>query len=318
MSHVRILSEAEVRDHLDPRQLITSLESAFRDRFPQVHIPLRTHMNLDDGIFLTMPCYDRSGPALGMKLVMVRHRPDHTGDRVQSTYLLFDAKIGAPRLILAACHLTEMRTAATSALATKFLARADCQTLGIFGTGRQARAHLEILPLVRGFTRALVCGRDPARTRDFAEQMSATCSFPIDPADASTCAANSDVLCLCTTSASPLFDGHLLRPGTHLNLVGSFQPHAREVDSYTVQQATLAVDTYSGALSEAGDVLLPLSEGVIDRDHIRMDMHELVSQGSIARKNSDEITVFKSVGCALEDLVAAELVQANSAEQPSR
>lgn len=313
MSQVRILSEAEVRSHLDPVQLIASLESAFRDRFPQIHMPLRTHMNLAEGVFLTMPCYDPTGSALGMKLVMVRHHPEPADQRVQSTYLLFDRISATPRLILSARHLTEVRTAATSALATKFLARADAQTLGIFGVGRQARAHLEILPLVRRFTRALICGRDPFSTRDFAQQMSVTCSFPVEPADASACAVNSDVLCLCTTSASPLFDGHLLRPGTHLNLVGSFQPHTREVDSYTMQHATVAVDTYSGALSEAGDILLPMSEGVIDRDHIRLDLHQLVSQGSIARKTSNEITIFKSVGCALEDLVAAELVQASLA-----
>ena len=308
---MRILSEAEVRSHLDPVQLIARLESALRDRYPHVEMPVRTHMNLADGVFLTMPCYDRSGPALGMKLVMVRNHPDDSGERVQSTYLLFEGESATPRLILSARHLTEMRTAATSALATKFLARDDCQTLGIFGIGRQARAHFEILPLVRRFTRGLVCGRDHDRTRRFAEEMTAACGFPVEPAEPTTCVANSDVLCLCTTSASPLFDGHHLRPGTHLNLVGSFQPHTREVDSHTIQHATVVVDTYPGALSEAGDILLPMREGVIDRDHLRMDLHELIAQRSAARKKSDEITLFKSVGCALEDLAAAELVQAN-------
>jgi ornithine cyclodeaminase len=122
------------------------------------------------------------------------------------------------------------------------------------------------------------------------------------------CAAESDVLCTCTTSHKPLFDGHLLRPGTHLNLVGAFQPHTREVDDITIQRSRVIVDTYEGALAEAGDLLLPLKAGIIVRSHILADLHQLVSQKPVIRRGPDDITLFKSVGCALEDLVAAELV----------
>jgi len=307
------LTEDQVRSRLDPTRVIFAIEAAFRDRYPSTLIPTRTHMNLTGGIFLIMPCYDRAGHTLGMKLVVVQEKPVRREDRIQATYMLLDYQTGRPKLIIPANYLTDLRTAATSAVATKFLAREDAKTLGVFGTGRQARAHIQILPLVRRFKRVLVCGKDAGQARAFAQNMSAEVGLPVELADARTCAAESDVICTCTTSSqTPLFDGNLLRPGTHLNLVGAFQPHAREVDSTTIERARVVVDTYDGALAEAGDLLIPMQEGRIARSHIAADLHELVSGQNAARTSADEITVFKSVGCALEDLVTAELVDNQS------
>ena len=308
-----MLSEDEVFKCLDPASLIHEMENAFRDRYTQVIVPARIHIPLDTGIFLIMPCYDRGGRALGTKMVTVQSQPARAEDRVQATVMLFDAATGKPLLAMEGKYLTGLRTAAASALATKFLAREDVRTLGIFGTGRQARAHLKVLPLVRKFERVLVCGKTFSSSKTFCEQMADVVDLPIEPVEADRCAAESDVLCTCTTSTSPLFDGKLLRRGTHLNLVGAFQPQAREVDSLTIRRALLVVDTYDAALVEAGDVLLPLSEGVIDRDHIRADLHELVS-GRLAGCSAD-ITIFKSVGFAFEDLIAAELVAKNLGTQ---
>jgi ornithine cyclodeaminase/alanine dehydrogenase-like protein (mu-crystallin family) len=302
------LSEDDVRRALDPARLISAIETAFRDRYPTVTIPTRTHLNLANGIFLIMPCYDRAGHALGMKLVVVQANPASAEDRIQATYLLLDPETGRPRLLMSAKYLTDLRTAATSAVATRFLAREDARVLGVFGTGRQARAHLKVVPLVRRFERVLVCGRDSSQTREFAKSVSAELQLPIAATDARTCAAESDVICTCTTSQTPLFDGNLLRPGTHLNLVGAFQPQSREVDSATVLRARVVVDTYDAALAEAGDLLIPMREGKIGRDHIASDLHELVSGKKSGRTKADEITLFKSVGCALEDLVTAELM----------
>jgi ornithine cyclodeaminase/alanine dehydrogenase-like protein (mu-crystallin family) len=304
------LTEDDVRQRLDPTRVIAAIESAFRDRFFTTVMPTRTHVNLPEGVFLIMPCYDPAGRALGMKLVSVQDKPARPEDRIQATYMLFDTETARPRLLAPANHLTDIRTAATSAVATKFLAREDAQTLGVFGTGRQARAHLKVLPSVRPFQRVLVCGRDPSRTREFAREMSATLRLPVEPADAQTCARDSDVICACTTSQTPLFDGQVLRSSTHLNLVGTFQPHAREVDSATIQRAWVVVDTYDAALAEAGDLLIPMREGLIGRDHIAADLHELVCERKPPPSSSTDITVFKSVGCALEDLVTAELLLA--------
>jgi ornithine cyclodeaminase/alanine dehydrogenase-like protein (mu-crystallin family) len=301
------LTEDDIRQRLKPAAVIAAIETAFRDRYSSTVMPTRTHMNLTGGIFLVMPCYDRAGNALGMKLVMVQDNPAHPEDRIQATYLLLDPETGRPRLMMPANHLTDLRTAATSAVATKFLAREDAKTLAVFGTGRQARAHLHVVPLVRRFERALVCGKDSGLADAFAREMSAELRLPVEAADSRTCAAESDVICTCTTSQTPLFDGNLLRPGTHLNLVGAFQPHTREVDSATVQRARVVVDTYDAALAEAGDLLIPMREGRIGRDHLVADLHELVSGKKAGRTSPADITLFKSVGCALEDLVTAEL-----------
>jgi ornithine cyclodeaminase/alanine dehydrogenase-like protein (mu-crystallin family) len=323
------LTEADVRRLLDPVQLCAALESAFRDRYPSISLPPRTHAELAHGIFLAMSCYDRAAGTLGMKLVLVRdqaqnhpggQRHDHAGavlteGRVQATYLLLDPETAQPRLTIAANYLTDLRTAATSAVATKYLARPDASTLGIFGTGRLARTHLAVLPHVRNFQRVLVCGRNPSRSAEFVQQLSQEISgelpgLTITAADARTCAAQSDVLCTCTSNSAPLFDGRDLRPGTHLNLVGAFRAQTREVDTHTIQRSRVVVDTYGAALSEVGELLIPLQEGAITRDHIAADLHELVSGTKQGRRSPEEITLFKSVGCALEDLVAAELLLA--------
>jgi alanine dehydrogenase len=302
-------TEDDVRQRLDPAQVITAIESAFRGRYADTVIPNRTHLPTSQGVFLIMPCYDRVANAMGMKLVVVQDKPARPEDRIQATYLLFDPATARPRLAASANFLTDLRTAATSAIATKCLAREDARVLAIFGTGRQARAHIQVLPLVRRFERVLVCGNDQTQSREFARKMSEEVRLPVESADAQTCAGQSDVLCTCTTAQVPLFDGNLLRPGTHLNLVGAFQPHAREVDSRTVRRARVVVDTYGGALAEAGDLLIPMKEGVIDRNHIAADLNELLTAKKAGRKSASEITLFKSVGCALEDLVTAELLE---------
>ena len=312
------LTEADVRRLLDPLTLCAALESAFRDRYPSISLPPRTHAELAHGIFLAMSCYDGAANTLGMKLILVRDQnardiaaglPLSEG-RIQATYLLLDPETAQPRLTIAANYLTDLRTAATSAVATKFLARPDASTLGIFGTGRLALAHLAVLPLARNFERVLVCGRNPSRSAEFVQKVSAQLpDLTIITADARTCAAQSDVLCTCTSNSAPLFDGRDLRPGTHLNLVGAFRPETREVDTHTIKRSRVIVDTYIAA-SEVGDLVIPLQEGAIARDHVAADLHELISGTKQGRRNPQEITVFKSVGCALEDLVAAELLLA--------
>lgn len=317
------ISEADVRRSLDPTRLISALEAAFRDRYAHSIIPPRTHAKVADGIFLAMSCYDASANALGMKLVMVRERAPQnefgaTHDRslrrgrIQATYLLLDPATAQPRALIAANYLTDLRTAATSAVATKFLARSDARTLGIFGTGRLARTHLAVLPLVRKFERVLVCGRSPSRSVEFVEQVQSECpALAISAADARACAAESDVVCTVTSASEPLFDGHDLRPGTHLNLVGSFQPQTREVDTFTVSRSRVVIDTYPAA-TEVGELVIPMSQGAISRDPVVGDLHELLSEKKQGRRTERDVTVFKSAGCALEDLVAAEVLLAGS------
>ncbi len=304
-----VLTENDVKRLLDPVAAIAAIEQVFRrDYRATAQMPARLHLPLPQGgVFLVMPCSDPAVPGTGVKLVTVMDSPPPGVDRIQAQYCLFDSATGTLRALLAANHLTDIRTAATSAVATKILARPDASTLGIFGTGRQAWAHLVVMRHVRAFQRVLVCGLTPAQNAAFIKR-AAEVGIAVEPADAATCAAQSGVICTCTTSSTPLFDGTLLRPGTHLNLVGAFRPETREVDDETIVRARVVVDTYEGALAEAGDLLIPLHSGRIERNHIVADLHEIASGKKAGRARADEITLFKSVGCALEDLVAANLV----------
>ena len=214
MLRLSIFSEDDIRHRLDPAKLIAAIENAFQHRYPSMVMPLRTQMTVANGRFLLMPCYDGERSALGMKLIMVT--PTHPQQKIHATYVLLDPESGAPKRSLPANYPTDLRTAAASAVATKFMARPDAKVLGVFGIGRQARSHLRVLGLVRKFERLLVCGPDPLRSRDFAKQMRAELGARIESVESHTCVAESDVLCTCTTSNTPVFDGHALRRGTHL------------------------------------------------------------------------------------------------------
>lgn len=284
-------------------EVIRAIHAAFTRGFAMLQMPVRTLTPLDGAVLLTMPCYDKALNAAGVKLVSVSAKAG-----VNAVYELIDPQTGIALAHMQANYLTDLRTAATSAVATDLLARKDVATLGIFGSGRQAASHFAVLPRVRKFERFLVCGSAKSDLKDFCIRMNKEHGIQVEPVDAITCARESDVICTCTTAIQPLFDGRHLRPGTHLNLVGAFQPETREVDGLTVKRARVVVDTYDGALAEAGDLLLPLKDNVIDRSHIVADLHEIASGKKSGRTSGDEITLFKSVGCALEDLVTAQLI----------
>jgi ornithine cyclodeaminase/alanine dehydrogenase-like protein (mu-crystallin family) len=308
MSVLPTVSEEEVRRLLDPAEVVAALERAFGGEYDSFVTPVRQQIPTNDGVFLSMPCYCRSTGRLGIKFVSVV-------TSVQAGYMLLNPVTAQPELLIAANWLTDLRTAATSFLASKFLARREARTLGVFGTGRQARAHLEVFTRLGAFDAVLVCGSTTERTLKFADDLRRELGINAEAVDADACASRSDVTCACTTARGPLFDGNALRPGTHLNLVGAFEPDSREVDSITIRRSRVVVDTYAGALSEAGDLLIPLNEGTIRREHITAELHEIVSGSKSARGSRDEITVFKSVGCALEDLAVAELIAAKLERQ---
>lgn len=300
---MRLYSEDQVRSAVTPDDVIRAIRSAFARGFATLRMPARTMLELDGAVLLVMPCYDSGLNASGVKLVSVSARAG-----VHAIYELLDPATGISIARMDADYLTDLRTAATSAVATDLLARKDTETLGVFGSGRQAIAHLAVLPSVRKFERFVVCGSGRSDMKAFCAKMKKEHALDIERADAQIVAKESDIICTCTTAHEPLFDGKWLRPGTHLNLVGAFQPETREVDDTTVKRARVVVDTYDGALSEAGDLLIPIKNGSIERSHIVADLHEIASGKKPGRTNPDQITLFKSVGCALEDLVTAQLI----------
>ena len=299
------LTEAQVRQLADVDRVIEALRAAFARDFSQtLEMPVRSSLSLpDQGVLLLMPAYDSFLDVAGIKTVTVTRA---TG--VHATYELLDPCSGMTLARMQAKSLTDLRTAATSAVATSVLARSDARTLGIFGTGRQAEAHIAVLPHIRNFSRIRVCGSGGSNVQQFCQTMSDRYRVQVDPADAESCIRQSDVVCTCTTSRVPVFDGHWLKPGMHLNLIGAFQPDSHEVAEETVRRSRVVVDTYAGAWAEAGDLLIPLRKAAIQKSHILADLHELLSGKKLVRTVPDDITLFKSVGCALEDLVTAKLI----------
>lgn len=304
---MRLYSDEQVREAINTAEVTRVIRAAFARGFATVHMPVRTMLKMDGAVLLVMPCYDRALPAAGVKLVSVSAKAG-----VQAVYELLDPQTGMALARMEANYLTDARTAATSSIATDLLARKDAETLGIFGSGRLAMAHFAALPCIRNFKRFLVCGSGRSDIPAFCDKMKNELGLKVEPANAETVTRESDVICACTTSREPLFDGNWLRPGTHLNLVGAFQPETREVDDITVKRARVVVDTYEGSLQEAGDLLIPLKNGTIDRSHIIADLHEIVSGKKAARTGIESITLFKSVGCAMEDLVTAQLIYQQS------
>jgi ornithine cyclodeaminase/alanine dehydrogenase-like protein (mu-crystallin family) len=307
---MQILSEEQVRRNLEIDELVLALERMFRRNYEATAIvPLRTRIKAFDGTTcLVMPCSDSSLHAAGLKVVTVQDGPKVNGDRTQAHCLLLEQTTGKVCAVISANYITEMRTAAVSAIATKFLARQDAKTLGIFGTGRQAISHLLVLTHIYGYERILVCGSSPSRSEVFAEAASRAHRLAVEPVDSQTCARESNVICTCTNSKTPLFDGSHIRGGTHLNLVGGYQPDVREVDDFVISRARIVVDTHQAALEEAGDLLIPLRSKAIHEKQIIGDLHAIVSGKVRGRTQAGDITLFKSVGFALEDLVGATLV----------
>jgi alanine dehydrogenase len=300
-----VLTDEQVSELLTLPQLIESIDRAFRNEYDPNRSPVRSRFIEDDRIILVMPC--QSENAIGIKTILLMRRQDR-GPRTYRSSYTFHSLDGVTSAFIEANAMTELRTAATSAAATRALAREDADVLGIFGTGAIAQAHVAAMLHVRSFKQVLVCGSLMEKSRRFAQQIQQRHGVPASAVAAGTCAAEASVICTCTTSLEPLFSGAVLAPGTHINAVGAFTHDCREVDSLTVARSRLVIDTYGGALAEAGDLLKPIEEGSITRAHVVSDLQGALLNPSAVRRTAEDITLFKSVGCALEDMVAARML----------
>ena len=298
--NVPFVDADELSRRLPMNAAIDALEAAFRDGDP-LATPTRLHIDTPGGTLLMMPAI--GAPGVGVKLVtLTQANPQRGLPLIHAIYVLFDAETQAPRLLVEGSALTALRTAAVSGLATRYLARTDASRLVIFGAGVQARAHLDAMAAVRPVRELTVVSRTPARAEQLVEVAKA---MGIDAATGERHAVTAaDIVCTCTTATEPLFDGASLAEGAHVNAVGAFQPHTRELDSETVRRAHVVVETRPAALEEAGDLLIPIGEGVIDADSIAADLQEVV-RGAEVRRDADDITLFESVGLAFEDLAVA-------------
>lgn len=295
-------------------QLIAKLDAAFAG---DVTVPVRTHHRVavpggSDGTLLLMPAW-QTGQHIGVKVATVF--PDNAGralPAVFASYLLVSAETGVPAAFIDGTELTLRRTAAASALASKYLSREDAGCLLMVGTGNLAPHLIAAHAAVRPIRTVRIWGRRKHAAEALAAALVAL-PFSVDViADLEKAVAGADILSCATLSKEPLIRGAWLRSGQHVDLVGAFRPDMREADADAIRLANVYVDTKEGAMSEAGELVQALSRGVIDEAHIRGTLRELAMGTAPGRRDPGEITVFKSVGTALEDLAAAELALQNA------
>lgn len=309
---LRLYSADEVHAALRWERLAEALAAAFA---AGAHVPLRhAHRLGETDTLLLMPAWrdaaDGAGGGLGVKIVTVMPGNAARGAAtVNALYLLLDRAGGAPRAVIDGESLTLRRTAAASALAARYLARADAANLLVVGTGKlapyMARAHCALRPRL---ARVRVWGRRAEAAQTLAQVLRDE-GFPAEAAvDLEAAVRDSHIVSCATTATAPIVHGAWLAPGTHLDLVGGFTREMREADDAAVARARIFVDTYAGALAEAGDLVSPLERGVIAAAQVEAELAELVRGQAPGRRTDEEITLFKSVGTALEDLAAAELV----------
>ena len=272
-------------------------------------LPLRTAVWLPDrsGLLGLMPAYLGAPRVMGVKAVSVM--PGNHGteyDSHQGVVLLFEVDHGSLLAVIDGSSITAIRTAAVSAAATDLLARAEAKDLAILGSGVQARTHLEAMRAVRSVERVRVWSRDPAHARAFAERESKRLGFAVETsADAREAVLDADLICATTASREPVLFGDWIAPGAHINAVGAGFNGGRELDTHAILRSRLYVDRRESTLHEAGDFLIPKAEGAIGDDHIVGEIGEVLLGNVLGRRSADEITLFKSLGLAVEDLAAA-------------
>lgn len=318
-----LLNRKEVEEFLDLDALIDALASAMVELTDgKVSQPPRIGAQIQkrEGNLLVMPAYLPGSESLAVKLVSIfphNHAlgvPSH-----QALIAVFDAETGAPAAVMDGEHITAMRTAAGSALATRLLARPDSRVLAILGTGVQAKAHAIAIPRGRPISEVRIAGRDATKAKALAREVSAELGIPATGTDSfKDAVTDADVVCACTHADSPVLLGRWLKLGAHVNSVGlNFQ--GREMDDETIRRSKVYVESRGAALASppagANDLTWPIRDGVIEESHVLAEIGELVKGAHGGRTSDDEITLYKSVGVAAQDAVAARMVLAAALEK---
>lgn len=310
---MRVLGYSEVVAALDVSSLVEALRQMFRTG---AETPLRHHHTIPvpgaaDGTLLLMPAW-QAGRHIGVKLVTVFPDNAESSDpSVMGAYLLLDGRTGKPLALIDGPGLTARRTAAASALAASYLARPDCERLLMVGTGALAAHLIEAHAAIRPIVNVLVWGRNPEKAAKLAYRLNRRRLKVGHTTDLANAVRGAHIVSCATLSETPLIEGHWLPLGVHLDLVGGFRPSMREADDDCIRRARVFVDTRDGALKEAGDIVQPVKSGVLREDDIAGDLFDLARGARAGRRYHDQITLFKSVGSAIEDLAGATLALDN-------
>ncbi len=316
---IRYLSSHDVYKCLSMPQAIEAMREAFQllSRKEAV-VPLRLHLDIPEqqGVQLVKPVYVPSLQRIGIKVISLFRKNYLRGFPLShAMMMIFDAVSGIPLALMDGNSLTAIRTGAAAGLATDLLARKNAQILAIFGAGFQARPQIEAIQTVRSIQKILIFDRDISKAHLLAEELKSRDQLEIIVTTKQELLQEAEILSTVTTSDRPVFSDCFIRPGVHINAMGSFTPTSREIPGETIQRAKLIVDQKEACLKEAGDILIPIAEGKISIAHIYAELGELISGTKTGRESDQEITLFKSVGNAVQDLLAAHMVFLNSQQQ---
>jgi ornithine cyclodeaminase/alanine dehydrogenase-like protein (mu-crystallin family) len=286
----------------------------------RVEMPLRARVPVapHDALSLFMPAYARSdaGEALAVKVAsLFPQNPARNLAYIQAAVLVLEPDTGRALALLEGSSLTAIRTGAASGAAADVLAGKDSQVAAVFGAGAQGRTQLEAACTVRRIELAWIYDSDAKRARSFASEMAGKGPIPRDLRLASTpreALANADLICTATTSLTPVFTDRDLKPGAHISAVGSYTPDMQEIPPETVQRALVVVDARSAALVESGDLIKPIHSGLFGEDHVHAELGEIILGRKPGRQSAQQITYFKSVGVAAQDVMAAQLAVDNA------
>jgi alanine dehydrogenase len=313
---MRILSRSDVQQAITMKDAIAIVREAFAQLSTgRATVPLRVPVPLQnyDAVTLFMPAYLQTSDALAVKIVSVHNQNPARGlPLIHALVVVIDAATGQPLAAMEGGYLTALRTGAASGVATDLLARREARVAAIFGAGVQGRTQLLAIAAVRNLERVYVFDSVRKQADAFIREMHGQPSVPNDlrvvvsPGEA---VREADIICTATTSTRPVFDGSDLRPGAHVNAIGAYTPQMQEIDETTLQRASkIVIDSRTGALAEAGDLLLALQKGAIKESDIYAEIGEIAAGKKAGRERDDEITFFKSVGNAVQDASVARAI----------
>lgn len=314
-----ILNRNDVIKVLQMKDCMDVVEKAFGELANGTAVlPLRIPITPPDGLSLYMPAYLKGLGALACKVVTVyKNNPTrHNMPTTIGKVLLQDPETGDVICIMDGGYLTAVRTGAVSGVATEYLARKDSgQVAGIFGAGVQAKMQLWAVAEARDISRAYVYDISTEAVGKFISEMTTKLDLGITRVDSpDKILEDCNIICTATSSPTPIFDGSKVREGTHINGIGSHTPNARELDTTIIKRSRLVADSYEACLKEAGDIMIPIQEGAIDKSHMYAELGEVVTGKKPARQNDNDITLFKSNGLAIQDVATAKLVYDRAVE----
>lgn len=307
---IRYISNSDIKELIPMTIAIELMEKAFSDLDSgKAEVPPRLVAQGPDGkvTLLIKPAFVKGAPSFSVKLfTQAVNNHLHNLPAMIGMVILFDSETGQIKSLLDAAYLTAIRTGAAGGVAAKLLSNPDAKTVAIYGCGVQGRTQLEAVCAVRDIKKVLVADRSGKNAEQFISDMNKKCEAQFSLLDHGEMLREADIICTATNSGTPLFSPENIKPGAHITAIGSYKPEMQEIDPRLISSCSLWVDDREMCLTESGDIIRPLEMGIMNSDHIRGTIGQLVNRKINGRTNKDEITIFKSVGTGIQDLVIAQ------------